>query len=417
MLRLGIKAAAVLAILFGLLIPLSMIRGLVEERTRYRDDARNDIARSWTGVQTLIGPVLVIPSQDDSLFVLPETLDVKATLQTETRKRGLYSLPVYQARIEISGEFDLARIAGAGDAVLGVALADNRGLIRPPTLQWAGHEREFASGSMLPASGGGVHAVLGTVDPAHPGRYAFQMSLELRGMETLQFVPVGNDTRVRLDAAWPHPSFVGRFLPVAYDVNGDRFTSEWRVSGLATEAERSWRGKREGTVASLSSTFGVSLITPVDIYQQALRSVKYACLIVVLTFTAFLLVEVARRLMLHPVHYLLVGLALVLFFVLLLALSEHLDFGMAYLIAMIACVGLISAYAASILGSLANSAIVTLILGALYGMLYVILMSEDYALLMGCLLLFGALAAVMLVTRHVDWYGLGPRDPTPRPEP
>jgi inner membrane protein len=121
--------------------------------------------------------------------------------------------------------------------------------------------------------------------------------------------------------------------------------------------------------------------------------------------------------MLHPVHYLLVGLALVLFFVLLLALSEHLDFGMAYLIAMIACVGLISAYAASILGSLANSAIVTLILGALYGMLYVILKSEDYALLMGCLLLFGALAAVMLVTRHVDWYGLGPRDPTPRPEP
>lgn len=426
MTKLGLKVAAVVLITLGLLIPLALIHGLIRERARYRAEARADIARSWTGAQNVVGPLLIFPlrssgsdekKQDRQLLVLPETLEVRASLRTETRRRGLYAVPVYHTRLSISGEFDLSAVAPAGEtsstdldlrlAFLALALSDNRGIVEQPTLVWAGDGRELVAGSMLEASGEGVHAPVGPLDLAGQTRYAFRLELELRGMETLRFGPAGKDTRVTMEAGWAHPSFIGRFLPVDHEIGQDRFSAEWRVSGLSSGRQQAWFADRRQTAAFLENTFGVSLIDPVDIYQQATRSVKYGNLFVILTFTAFFLVETGRRLKLHPMQYLMVGLALVIFFLLLLALSEHMAFRVAYLVAAIACIGLIAIYTAASLRSAATSAGVTATLGGLYGMLYAILMSEDNALLMGSLLLFVALAAVMLVTRRIDWYRTG----------
>jgi len=426
MTKLVFKIVAVIVITIGLLIPLALIGGLIQERTRYRAEARADIARSWTGAQDLLGPLLVVPArrsgsaeegEDRYLFVLPETLEIRASLRTETRRRGLYAVPVYYTQLAISGEFDLSQATLAGGtagaeldpdlAFLALSFSDNRGIVAQPKLVWAGGVRELSSGSMLSSRTEGVHAFVGPLDPGSEARYPFQIDVELRGMETLQFAPAGRNTRVVMDAGWSHPSFVGRFLPVEYEIDAERFTAEWRVSGLAAGRPQTWFGGGRKVAELLGNTFGVSLINTVDIYQQAMRSVKYGHLIVLLTFTAFFLVEMVRRLRLHPLQYLLVGLALVIFFLLLLALSEHMAFGIAYLVAAIACVGLIAFYTASTLGRAANVAGLTATLGGLYGMLYAILQSEDNALLMGSLVLFFALAAVMLVTRRFDWYRLG----------
>jgi inner membrane protein len=226
-------------------------------------------------------------------------------------------------------------------------------------------------------------------------------------MESLSFSPVAQNRRVMLDAGWPHPSFVGGFLPVEYQVDDDSFTAEWNVSGLATGWRKPWIGWDQSPPVPSAMDFGVSLFNSVDVYQQAMRSVKYGNLIVLLTFTAFFLIETVRRLMLHPLQYLLIGLALVIFFLLLLALSEHIVFWAAYVIAAASCAGLVAVYTAAVLRSLPNAVGVGAILGGLYGMLYAIMMSEDNALLMGSLLLFAALAAVMLVTRRIDWYRMG----------
>lgn len=436
MTRLGLKILAVALITIGLLVPLAMMRGLIRERAGYREEARVDIARSWTGAQTLGGPLLAIPVRlpeqgrhDDGsgpsegrdpgyLFAVPDRLDVQASLRTELRRRGLYSLPVYHSSLVISGEFQLSwetLLPGATDgsdldlarAFLALSLSDNRGIAGRPTLTWAGDAREISSGPVLTELGEGIHAVVGPLDPDRQTRYPFRMEVGLRGMETLRFSPIAKDTRVMIDAGWAHPSFVGGFLPVEYEIDGERFTAEWRVSGLATGWRKPWLASESAECPSLDKTFGVSLINSVDVYQQAERSVKYGNLIVLLTFTSFFLVEMVRRLMLHPMQYLLVGLALVIFFLLLLALSEHIVFWAAYLIAAVACVGLVAVYTASALGRATNTIAVTATMGALYGMLYAILKSEDNALLMGTLLLFFALAAVMLVTRRFDWYRLG----------
>ena len=431
--QLSIRIAAVILITIGLLIPLAMVKSLIIERTGFRNQARGDIARSWTQEQLVAGPILAIkrrkavykdgrskPTQ--YLFVLPETMAVHASVKTETRKRGLYEVPVYQSRLTITGEFDLNK-ALANDpvlrddllldsAILALSFTDNRGLVQHPTIQWVGKEKESVSGFYFETPGEGVHTAVSITETTAQGPLPFHIELDLRGMESLQFEPLARDTRVTMDSDWPHPSFVGDFLPVEHEIESSGFKGEWRVSGLSTNRPHYWQGLLSEPILFKPNCFGVSLYNPVDIYQQSIRSVKYGSLIVMLTFAAFFVIEIGRRLVLHPIQYLLVGLALVLFFVLLLALSEHMTFLLAYFIAATGCVALISIYTAAALRSMSNTFGLTAALSGLYAMLYAILQSEDNALLMGSLLLFAALTAIMLVTRRVDWFGLEKRVPT-----
>lgn len=460
------KLSLTLALVFVMLIPIGLVRDVVGERMSFRQAARLEIENSWTGPQRVVGPLLVVPyvreqqvsywdaeqqrhrttlqQNSERLIVLPEQLRVQGDVQTEERRLGLYKVPVYTAALDLQGRFGaeaLERVAeveeGTTDRIvwerpfLSVTVGDLRGVISQPTMRWGDQAVVFDSGSGLGPSVPGMHAEL---DPAPlataeegavsrvdrdllppPEALAdidFSLDFVLRGMETIRFAPVGRDTRVELESPWPHPSFVGRYLPARYETSAAGFTSSWQASSFSSGMAGLADQCADGTCTPLvENTFGVSLVNTVDIYQQAERSLKYALLFLVLTFGFFFLYEVLKRMAVHPVQYLLVGLALSVFYLLLVSLSEHVAFAWAYLGAAVACSTLLGSYVGSILHSVRRGGLFFTVVSGLYGVLYVILQSEDNALLMGSLLIFGVLATAMLATRRVDWYQVGTRPP------
>jgi inner membrane protein len=235
------------------------------------------------------------------------------------------------------------------------------------------------------------------------------MDLSLNGSSSIRFTPAGRQTTVRLASAWPDPKFEGAFLPAERTVDAKGFAADWAISYYGRTFPQQWTDREGGDspfepLAISGAQFGVSLLSPVDQYRLVERSIKYGLLFIVLVFTAFFLFEVLGRVRVHPFQYTLVGAALVLFFLLLLALSEVRSFATAYLAGAAACTGLIAAYAATALRSARRAGVVALELAVIYGMLYVILQQQDYALLLGAIGLFIALALVMFTTRRLDWY-------------
>ncbi|OGT88323.1 MAG: hypothetical protein A2514_01415 [Gammaproteobacteria bacterium RIFOXYD12_FULL_61_37] len=438
--RLFSKLGVICGLVVLLLLPLSLIKGVIAERIKFRDQARDGIAQSWTGPQKLIGPVLVVPyvehlsrdvwdtqtgktrtenySETRKLMLLPEALHVNGEAITEERTRGLYSVPVYTTRLALSGRFDTRRLVELkADAsrrltwqqpYLSVLVSDLRGVIKQPVLSWAGENVAFESGPRIDNAGSGMHAPLKEIGTGETREYAFKLDLVLRGMEGLSFSPLGKDTQVVLQSNWPHPNFTGRYLPSAHEIGAEGFRAEWLASSFSSLMPQAVEACLKGNCHELlDNTFGVSLIKTADIYQQSERSVKYGLLFLGLTFTLFFVYEVMKAMQVHPVQYLLVGLALSLFFLLLVSLSEHFSFPLAYGAAATACTLLLGVYVSAVLGSLAGGGIFTGMLALLYGVLFLIVRSEDNALLMGSVLLFVVLAGVMLVTRRVDWYSLG----------
>jgi inner membrane protein len=227
-------------------------------------------------------------------------------------------------------------------------------------------------------------------------------------MENLSFVPAGDLVTIDLQSSWAHPEFVGVFLPSNRDVNSEGFSAHWSVTQFASGIEDKLQRCEHSNCDPLkSSRMGVRLIDPVDVYLQSERSVKYGILFVGLSFISFFLFENLKKIRIHPIQYALVGLSVATFYLLLISLSEHISFGVSYLIATIACVSLIFAYLKSVLAGLSNSLWFSAALAALYGILYIIIQAEDFALLMGAILVFGMLSIVMLITRRIDWYEIG----------
>lgn len=424
-------AIGVLAVL--LLIPLLMIRGTIAERQHYRNQVLADVARSYSGEQTLSGPVLVRPYrlarwtgadaegqrqlrwEQHEQLVLPSQLKVNGELRTEQRARGIYQALVYGSQLELQGRFELpAPPTGGADvaqielqeAYLAVGISDARGLRNLPQLQWNQTSYPLAAGSQLKVIGNGIHARLGQLPTS--GSAGFQLKLALNGMGSLNVLPLGRETEVKLKASWPHPSFIGQFLPETRSINDQGFSAQWRTTWFATNADELLQQCHAGQCGRLQElSLGVRLVEPVDIYLMAERSSKYGFLFVFLIFGAFFLFEVLKRLAVHPVQYGLVGLALALFFLLLLSLAEHIAFGLAYGTAATASIALVSFYVAHVLRHALRGIGFGALLGGLYGLLYVLLQSEDYALLLGSLLLFALLGIAMFATRKVDWYQLG----------
>ena len=435
------KIGLVGGLILLLMIPLSLIKDVVSERISYRAQARAEIEQSWTGQQSVVGPLLVVPYEEEierqlwdeehktmrtevrhiahKLIILPEALNIDGDIQTEERKLGLYSVPVYTAEMHFSGRFDnraILKLLKENEhklvfkpAYVSVLVQDLRGVIRQPSFNWAGKAYEFDSGNGLANSGQGMRTSLGELALGEEQSYAFSFDFLLRGMESLNFAPLGRDTQVQLDSPWPHPSFVGRYLPSGYEVDEQGFKAQWYASsfssGMAQVVEQCASGQ---CGALLDNTFGVSLIKTVDIYLQAERSLKYGVLFLTLTFAIFFLYEVLKRLSVHPIQYLFVGMAMTIFYLLLVSFSEHIPFALAYTIAAGACSSLLGVYIGSILRSLRSGALFFGAIVFLYAVLYHILQSEDNALLMGSVLLFAVLSAVMLATRKVDWYRIKP---------
>ncbi len=415
----------------GLLIPLSMVASVVSERTTRRDSVASDISSTWGSAQLLAGPMLTVPYECTVVendgrsrqiigraTFLPETLNVQGSLTPDVRKRGLFKVVVYAAQLTVSGRFaapDLSIVTRGSvrpllnEASVNLGVADSRGVSRA-TLNWNGIDRRLEPGIGDTAIAlTGLHARIDLTDQANAGKaMTFTMTLQLNGSRDFRIVPVGNDTSVRLSSSWPHPGFIGA-SPQRRTVESTGFTAGWDISYFGRGFPRAWSDPVDrDKMRSLAegAAFGVSLVQPVDIYQQTERAVKYAALFIVLTFVVFFLFEVVRARLLHPVQYVFVGFALCVFYLLLISLSEHLGFDLAYAAAAAAITLLISSYSSYVLGGLTEAAVVGACVGAVYGFLYLLLRIEDYALLAGSIGLFLALALVMLLTRRVNWYEL-----------
>lgn len=420
-----------------LMIPLLMIEGQIRDRSQRQTQVQQNIAQTSAGPQTLVGPVLAIRYRElgapetvkdpvtgqlstlqrklERTLVLPASqLDIRGQATVETRSRGIYQARLYHLNLALQGQVAIPAHLGLGaqvnlidaHAVLLLGITDLRGVDNDPEVLINGSKRQFATPKNREFSealaGSQLQVDLGPVDLARAASISFAFPLKLTGTEALSIAPTAEANTIHLTSDWRHPSFQGRFLPRQRSISTQGFEAQWEVSHLARNLDAALQANQHG-----SEVLGISFMDPVNVYLQSERAVKYGSLFIILTFAAFFLGEILRRRPMHPLQYLLAGLALALFFLLLIALSEHLSFLLSYLIAATACIGLITAYLSGVLGgnrpALAFGAGFT----GLYGVLYGVLLSEDNSLLMGSVLLFVALGAIMLSTRRLDWYKLG----------
>jgi inner membrane protein len=442
--RLFLKIAATLLVAVLLLVPVEQIRDLVHEREQTRDAVVADIARSAGYAQTVTGPILIVPytrvvrswsEQREGeprtlietevagrLAFVPSDFELSGKLTVDQRQRGIYEARIFEADSRITGRFELKANYGItedladytfGAPSLVVGISDIRGISTGLDLTWDGARLPFEPGATSSMLTSGVHARLPVPALAGPMTLPFAISIGLQGTGDFQVTPVGRESRVMLTSNWPHPSFVGEFLPREREVTDAGFSARWQTSFFATNLENVVTACANMVPANSSCEeltsrhFGVSFIDPIDHYLKSERATKYAFLFIGLTFAAFFLFEVLRRFSVHPIQYGLVGLALAVFFLLLLSLSEHVGFALAYLVSSAACVALIAYYVGHVVRSPRLGAVFGGALGAMYGMLYAILSSEDFALLMGSFVVFGVLGAIMVLTRKVNWAKFG----------
>lgn len=423
------RVAVIGLLVLTLLIPLAMIRGVIGDRLANSEYSRREIMRAWGERQTIGGPILVLPYKrvhisrhgertftfGDAYF-LPQELSIDAELVPEIRYRGLHEVPVYTAHTRISGSFAVPNTGNLGidDAVIdwgrayvALSITDARPIKNAPEVDWNGKRLRFESG------GGQVSGIAPQItapvgeslhEAAPDTDLAFAIDLDISGTDSFNVLPFGDKTSVVIRSHWPSPSFVGGYLPETRRINEQGFTATWRVSSLGRTFPSRWTSGDPGLGASDASAFGVDLFVPIGIYQLTTRATKYAVLFIGLTFVAYFMFEVVAGLRLHPLQYLLVGLANTLFYLLLLSLAEHTGFGIAYLVSVLASAGLITGYSLSILGTRKRAGLMMLVLGMLYGMLYMTLHAENYAMLAGSIALWVTLGLIMYLTRQIDWF-------------
>jgi inner membrane protein len=431
--RLALKIATAAGLTTVLLLPLGMIRGTVHDRQRHRAAAVETVARSTAGGQVVAGPVLVVPYSDRIVTLradadgtthrvvkdqagawvfFPESLQVDGHLRPLPRRLGLHEVRVYEfdaqlrasLRARIPRDEDPASPRTIGQPILGVAISDVRGVVGKPVLKANGRLLSLQQGLGY-GDGRGLHALLEAPAEGSTLTLDIEFSSTLQGTESASIVPLADHNVIALASSWPHPRFHGEFLPRAREVGAAGFDGTWEISSLASNAQAGFRNALvEPATAGQVEKVSVSLVDPVDVYTQVDRATKYGVLFVLLTFVSFFMFEFLKQLRIHPIQYGLVGLAIAIFFLLLLALSEHIAFGLAYLAAGAACIALIGYYLRFVLGGWARGAGFAGLLGTLYAALYGLLVSEDNAMVLGAGLLFLVLAILMVLTRKVDWY-------------
>ncbi len=425
----AVKFGILTILLFVLSIPLMLIGSLGSERQTRRDAVVEEVARSWGGRQQIGGPILSVPytltwrepngttqRQPRTLRVQPALVEVAGVLAPEVRQRSLYVVPVYRTTLRMTGTFvrpDVEALAGTdgqiawGDATVAINVSDPHGLSADPSLRWNGEPFTLMPGGVLFPNGISAKGITLASIPAGTS-IAFSVDIDLKGTDRLQILPTGSTTRLRLQSPWRDPGFIGAALPDTSRISDQGFAAEWRLSRFSTSFPVTWHPQdldESALVAKAhAGAVGVQLVTMVDMYQQTERATKYGFLFIVLTFVGFLLVEQLQRIAVHPLQYFAIGLALCVFFLLLLSFSEHIGFTRAYICASGATIALIGTYATSVLKGIANGIRTAAMLAGLYSTLYVLLQLEDYALLVGSLLVFTVLATVMYMTRRIDWY-------------
>lgn len=446
-----IAIIGILALL--LLIPVNMVGNLISERELVSEEAALEVGQKWGERQVIAGPILSVPYKEyvtgekgerigitRYAHFLPQELSIDGAVEPQIRSRGIFDVVVYSSEINFSGKFERPDVVSLGiedveadwdNSFISLGISDVRGIQDNIKVNWNGAELQFKpgvqtddvlqgaiQGATYPNGVGpiadreansgqnsGISVRLpASIREGNKPDYGFSFRLDLNGSREIQFIPVGKTTEVTLKSDWSAPSFNGAFLPDERTVAKDGFEASWRVFDLNRGYPQSWIGNAYNVY---SSAFGTELLIAVDGYKKAARSTKYALLMIVLTFLVFFFAEAFNKKRIHPIQYILVGLSMVLFYALLVSTSEIMGFGWAYLISSTATVGLIVLYSKSVLANTKMALIQGLILSFLYLFVYIILQLEDYALLIGSLLLFSILAIVMYLSRKVDWYAVG----------
>jgi inner membrane protein len=423
------KALAIGAVSLILLMPLGRLQGLVSERAGMRELANQKVAGSWGGPQTIGAPILSVTVE--TVFeergrklrtttvrrMLAANTEIDGEIKPQLRHVGIYDVPVFEAPLRISGSFssdavaplltpDPRRTVRWSSATLFIPVGELRGIREIAAARWGEQPLQ-----LQPAQHAGITGVEAPVDATslRDGQVlGFELEFTVAGSGSLRTLPLARTTNVRLRSTWPHPSFEGAFLP-SFTLDARGFNARWQVLELNRAFPQSWDDAAVQREAIESAAFAIGLFQPVDTYHRNERSIKYALLFISLTFMSVFLWEQLSGARIHAVQYLFVGFALCVFYLLLLALSEHVAFGHAYLIAAVAQAALIGTYMAGVLGNGRIGLFVASALGAVFGLLYLLILSEQYSLLLGAIFVFAVLAALMLATRRTDWYAVSGR--------
>ncbi len=433
--QITLKALLIGAMTLLLLIPVVMIQAMIRERMQYQEEVEAEIGSTWGGPQTVAGPVLALPyerttgegekkqTEKGTAWFLPESLDIAGEIDTEVRSRTAHQVLLYKSQLVFSGRFGSPDVTALGllpeqilwnDAYLYVGITSLQGMQSSLSVEWDGTTYADAApinNDELTGTGFSVRIPIAPAADGAADDIPFRFGLELNGTGSLLLAPVGKETTANLHSKWETVSFSGNYLPSERSLEGG-FSADWKVFDFNRSYPQAWRDDQYAfdqneypkTSPILKSAFGTDLRFPLDHYQLSTRSVKYAIMFIALTFLVFFLVELLSRKRIHPIQYLLVSCGLILFYVLLLALSEHIGFNGAYLISAAAIVALITVYSAGIFGKAMQAIRMGLFLSVLYLFLYVMLQLENLALLFGAIGLFVALAIIMYVSRKINWY-------------
>ncbi|MBT9569154.1 MAG: cell envelope integrity protein CreD [Thiobacillus sp.] len=430
-------ALAVMAIV--LIVALTRIEWKVQERQATRDAAVASIASQYAESQQFSGPMLWLQCSetraitqfnaerqpqitqeivDCSRLIRPKQLTGKGDLAVSERYRGIYKARLYLASLRMGATFEPVDVElGANQTLKSAAwvfgVSDPRGLKRISIRGPQGKVLQAIPGTTGSSIARGFHVPIPLENIHQP--QSLTADIELAGNGRFDWVPIAEDNDFQLHSVWPHPSFSGQYLPETRDITDKGFSAHWRINAFATDGDNvleTGPNATGNTTNWYTHSLGVSLVDPVDAYVQSDRAIRYGFLFILLTLGGFFLFELLKQKTLHPLQYLLIGFATVVFFLLLLAVSEHTGFLVAYLAAATACTLMIAAYGRTLLGSWRGSGVLGLGYGGLFAGLYQLLASEDHALLMGACLTFIVLAATMYLTRKLNWADLGRQAPS-----
>lgn len=417
------KALVIGFLIIILLIPGIMIQDLIRERQDRSVETIEKINAKWSNAQTICGPVLTIPYttthvdvnnktvfQQHTISITPENLNIDTQLFPEERYYGIYKTILYKSEIDLSGNFDKINYQKTDNstihwdqAYLTIGVSDLRGITE--NISFTLDNKQYpveAAGNYDRLMGKILVVSLNNADTLLTGQpLNFNCKIKLNGSSNINFIPIGKTSKVHVAGTWKSPGFIGNFSP-EHTITENGFDANWSVLRFNRSIPETWIDNQVETFEDAS--FGVNLIDPVNHYQQNMRSAKYAFMFIALTFVVFFFVEILTKKRIHPIQYLLVGIALILFYSLLLSISEQINFGIAYLIASIATIGLITAYTHSIFKNKMQTGGLAAMLCMLYIFLYVVLQLEDIALLIGSVGLFIILGIIMFFSRKINWY-------------
>jgi inner membrane protein len=418
----SLKILSVGILILLLLIPAGMIQSLINERQSRRDSVVNEISNKWGTRQVVTGPFITVPFKtffkDDKgktqfnlnyLHILPEVLDVTGEIKPEVRYRSLFEAVLYNTRLRFSGNFKLPPASQLNvdqtsilwdKAYFSLGITDMRGIQDKIIINFNGADYNASPGlKTIDLAEAGVGTQIKPLTPNEPNKFNF--TLNLNGSEQISFVPVGESNTIRINSTWPSPSFNGAFLPVSREVKKDGFSANWKILHLNRNYPQFWEGAKYKVAPS---AFGLQLILTADIYQKSMRLAKYSIMFLVFTFAAFFFSEIINKRRVHPIQYLLIGMAILIFYTLVLSLSEHMHFNYAYIMSAAVVTLIIAGYAKAIVSNSRFAFTIAGLLTILYSYLFIVLQLEDYALIMGSIGLLIILAIVMYMTRKIDWY-------------